>query len=511
MTDAPKANPDEFNLDQSNPEAPNPDAPNPDKIDQMNFEQLLEASFKETGKQDLNPGDMVEGTIISIGKTHIYVDTGTKSDGVAEISELLDGQGEFLYNVGDMIKLYVVSRTESEIILSKAISGAGKEMIMEDAFRAGTPVEGKVAEVIKGGFSVNILGKRAFCPISQMDVRYVEEQEPYLNQTFLFLITRFEENGRNIVVSRRELLLAEMKEAQEEFLSRTAAGDIVQGKVTRLANYGAFVEIAPGLEGMAHISELSWSRVENPGDILHLGDEISVKILQMEPGEKGMKISLSMKQVSDNPWNSIDSLFHVGDHVQGTVVRLAPFGAFVEIAPGVDGLVHISEMSYTKRITRPEDVVEQGQNIQVAIKEIDRENQRISLSMKDASEDPWTGASAKYPAGTTVQGIFEKKETFGLFIQVEPGVTGLLPRSVLKESSNAKIYESAKPGAAVEIVVQEVDEDNRRMSLTTKDQYEKAQQDPDAWKQFAPAKKQKPMGTMESVLRKAMEENAKRK
>ncbi len=489
----------------TDPSQMNQDQANSDEMNEMDFAQLLEESFKDTERRDLAPGDMVEGTIISIGKTHIYVDTGTKSDAVAEISELLDDQGEFLYNVGDVIKLYVVSRTESEIILSKALSGAGKDMIIEDAFQAGTPVEGKVEEVIKGGFSVNILGKRAFCPVSQMDVRYVEEQEPYIGQTLLFLITRYEENGRNIVVSRRELLQAEMKEAQDKFLAENAVDDVVTGKVTRLASYGAFVELVPGLEGMIHISELGWSRVENPADAVSVGDEISAKIIQIEPGEKGTKIALSMKQMTENPWGTIDSLFHVGDHVQGTVVRIAPFGAFVELAPGVDGLVHISEMSHTKRVTRPEQEVEQGQKIQVAIKEIDKENQRISLSIKDTTGDPWLGASARYTAGSKVEGIFEKKEVFGIFIQLTPGVTGLLPKSVLKESENSKIYESAKPGDTVEVIIQNVDEDNRRISLTTQDKYDKDQQDPDAWKAFAPAKQQKPMGTMESVLRQAME------
>ncbi len=265
--------------------------------EEMSFEALFNSYDAKIG-QELKQGDMVEGKVIAIGKSSVYIDTGTKSDGVVDKMELLDENGELPFQINDTLKLYVVSLNESEVILSKAISGAGKVTMLEDASRNQTPVEGKVTEVIKGGFSVDILGKRAFCPVSQMDVRYVENPEDYLGQTHHFLISRFEEKGRNIVVSRRDLLNEQIKEEQKTFLAKVAEGDIVQGCVTKLMPFGAFIEVAPGVEGMAHISELSWSRVEKPDEIVQAGDMVTVKLLKIETREGDTpKISLSIKQV----------------------------------------------------------------------------------------------------------------------------------------------------------------------------------------------------------------------
>ncbi|MCG8564262.1 MAG: 30S ribosomal protein S1 [Desulfobacterales bacterium] len=475
-------------------------------MDEMSFEELLESHGEGLGRE-LKQGDMVEGTIISIGKTNVYIDTETKSDGVVDLNELLDDEGNLPYQVGDKVKLYVVSLSESEVILSKAISGAGKAALLEDAAHNRTPVEGKVREVIKGGFNVDVLGKRAFCPVSQMDVRYVETPEDYVGQTHNFLITRFEENGRNIVISRRTLLEAEIKEARKEFLAQVNEGDTLQGVVTKLMKFGAFIELAPGVEGMAHISELSWSRVEKPEEVVHTHDKVFVKILKIDQkeGQDVPKISLSIKQTADNPWDSMDSAFKAGDQVTGRVVRLTSFGAFVEIAPGVDGLVHISEMSHTKRVLRPEDEVSVGEEIQVSIKSIDMDAKRISLSMKDTQGDPWTGASVKYPQGEVMEGVFEKKEKFGLFIRLEPGVTGLMPASAVRGAEDQSVYDGLKPGDTVKFLVSQVDEEARRITLVPPDQ-----KDPDNWKQFAAKEKSaKPMGTMEALLREALAKQKK--
>lgn len=473
--------------------------------EEMSFEQLFE-SYDAKMNRELKQGDMVEGRIISVGKNTVYIDTGTKSDGVVDKNDLLDENGEFPYAEGETVKLYVVSLSESEVILSKAISGAGMAAMLEDAWRGRTPVEGRVTEAIKGGFSLDILGKRAFCPVSQMDVRYVETPEDYVGQTHHFLITRFEENGRNIVVSRRELLNEQIKEQREAFMKTIAEGDTVQGTVVKLMSYGAFIELSPGVEGMAHISELSWSRIEKPEEILRADDIIAVKILKIEkPDSDNPKISLSVKQTSGNPWDNMGTMFKAGDQVSGKVVRLANFGAFVEIAPGVDGLVHISEMSHVRRVIRPEDEVQEGETVQVVIKAIDMDSKRISLSMKDAAGDPWTGASAKYTPGTVVEGIMEKKEGFGLFIRLEPGVTGLMPMSNIRQSEDSAEYESLKPGDTVTILVQEVDEEKRRITLASPDQ-----KDTGNWKQFTGGQKSSSFGTMESLFREAMAKKEKK-
>jgi small subunit ribosomal protein S1 len=474
---------------------------------EMSFEELFE-SYSDNLGRELAPGDMVEGKIISVGRTHVYIDTGTKSDGVVEKQELVDENGELAFQVGDAVTLYVVSLSESEIILSRAISGAGKAVLLEDAVRNRTPVEGKVTGVIKGGFSVDILGKRAFCPVSQMDVNYVETPEDFVGQTLHFLVTRYEESGRNIVISRRNLLVEEMKAAQQAFFANVSLGDTLHGKVTRLMSFGAFVELAPGVEGMVHISELSWSRIDTPDEVVKPDDTVLVKLLKMEhqQGQDLPKISLSLKQTADDPWDSVDTVFKPGEQVTGKVVRLTHFGAFVEIAPGVDGLVHISEMSHTRRVTRPEEVVETGQAVQVVIKSIDMDARRVSLSIKDALGDPWTGISVRYKAGDIMEGRVEKREPFGLFIGLEPGVTGLVPVSAIRSAADTKPWDQLKPGDAVQVLLKQVDEENRRISLAPPEQKET-----DDWHQFAGAenKKDKPVGTMERVFKEALKKRKK--
>ncbi len=473
------------------------------------FADLLD-SYDVQESHDIRQGDKINGTIISIGKSSVYVSTGSKSDGVVEKAELLDENGQFPYKVGDKLNLYVVSLNESEIILSRALSGAGHSAMLEDAALNHTPVEGKVSGIIKGGFSVDIMGKRAFCPVSQVDIKYVENQEEYLGKTLSFLITRFSEGGKNIVLSRRDLINRDIQESRESYLKTIAQGDIVQGKVIKIMPYGAFIELAPGVEGMAHISELSWSRVEKTDEILVQDELVNVKILKIENKEGGQnrdssdapKISLSIRQTTQNPWERAEQTFSVGQQLTGKVVRLAPFGAFVEIAPGVDGLVHLSEMSHTKRVLKADDILEQGQMVQVIIKEIDLKNKRISLSIKDIDGDPWSGAQLKYLVGTVVQGKVEKREKFGLFVNLEPGITGLLPNSVIAKSEESSVYEKLKPGDMVKVVISEISEESRRVSLAPLDIKDGEGND---WKRFAENEnKSQNFGSMGALLIEAM-------
>lgn len=472
--------------------------------DEKSFAELLD-SYDAEESHDIRQGDKINGTIISIGKSTVYVSTGSKSDGVVEKAELLDENGQLPYNVGDKLSLYVVSLNESEIILSRALSGAGYAAMLEDAASNHTPVEGKVSGIIKGGFSVDIMGKRAFCPVSQIDTKYVENQEEYLGKTLSFLITRYAEGGKNIVLSRRDLMNRDIQESRESYLQTISEGDIVQGKVIKIMPYGAFIELAPGVEGMAHISELSWSRVDKTDEALVQDELVSVKILKIEKRDSNQKsdspkISLSIRQTTQDPWERAEQTFAVGQQLTGKVVRLAPFGAFVEIAPGVDGLVHLSEMSHTKRVLKADDILEQGQMVQVIVREIDLKNKRISLSMKDAHEDPWSGAESKYLVGTVVEGKVEKREKFGLFICLEPGVTGLLPLSVIAKASEPSNYDRLKPGDMVNVMVAEISEDSRRVSLAPPDAKEGSD-----WKKFAENEnKSQSIGSMGDLLMEAM-------
>lgn len=472
--------------------------------DELDFAKMLD-DYDVGVARDLNIGDPVEGRIISIGASSVYIDTGTKSDGVVDKVELLDENGEFHYKAGDRVKLYVVSVNESEVLLSKALSGVDKASMLDEAFHSKTPVEGKVAGVIKGGFSVDVMGKRAFCPVSQMDVKYVETPEDYLGEVHHFRITRYEEGGRNVVVSRRDLLNEQIEETRNAFLKTVTPGAVIQGTVSKLMPFGAFVELIPGVEGMVHISELSWSRVEKTEEAVRKGEVVTVKLLKVEFKEGGdaPKISLSIKQASGNPWDSLEQTVKEGDQLTGKVIRLAPFGAFVEIAPGIEGLVHLSEMSHTRRVLKADDVVSQGESVQVVVKAVDLSSKRISLSIKDALGDPWNGVFVRYEKGMPVEGTLEKKEKFGLFIMLEPGVIGLMPSSVIANASGSSEYEMKKPGDKVRAVISQVDEEKRRISLAPV-----GDANDDHWESYAKPEN-KPMGTMESVLMEALKKQNK--
>lgn len=434
------------------------------------FATLFEAYAERLGGQ-LQVGDKISGEIIAIGKESVFVDTGTKIDGVVDSKELKDENGRMTCNPGDKIELFVVAVDEGEIRLSKAVSGVGDQRLLEDAFRNGIPVEGKVTEVCKGGFRVDVMKRKAFCPISQMDLRFVETPENYLGETYAFIIIQYEAKGRNIVLSRRNLLEREQQKIQAEFLATLESGAILAGTVTRLMPFGAFVELIPGLEGMVHISELSWSRIEAPESAVRVGEKVQVKVLAIDAanGSGRPKISLSAKQVSDDPWTSVDIQFHQGDLVTGKVTRCAPFGAFVEIAPGIEGLVHISEMSFTKRINKPEECVGPGAEVAVTIKAIDTQKRRISLSIRDAAGDPWQAVPDKYPVGRSVVGVLEKKEKFGYFVTLEPGITGLLPKSKLGRAADPAAIERLKPGDAITVAVEALDRTSRKITLAPGD------------------------------------------
>lgn len=445
-----------------------------DDVQNENEEESFAALFESYSggmSQDLQIGDKIKGQIISIGKDTVFLDTGTKIDGAAELTEFLDEEGNFPFQIGDELELYVTAMTESEIILSKAISGIGGANLLRDAYAQRIPVEGRVAATCKGGFTVEILQRRAFCPISQMDLAHIETPEEYVGQRFSFLITRFEENGRNIVVSRRQLLQQEKDALQKEIYNKLTPDSEWEGQVTRIMPFGVFVDISAGVEGMVHVSELSWSRVESPGDVVQVGDTLRVKVIGLKPeeGKSHPKISLSVKQVQGDPWDQLEGKVKAGDIVEGKVTRCARFGAFVEIFPGIEGLVHISEMSYEKRVVNTEDIVRPNDRVSVLIKDMDLEKRRISLSIRETKADPWTSFKENYATGQRVSGTLEKKEKFGYFIQVIPGVTGLLPLSKINQAPDRAEFEKLKPGDTLPVVIEEIKPNEKRVTLATAD------------------------------------------
>jgi small subunit ribosomal protein S1 len=468
--------------------------------EEENFAELLE-SYSFGMKDDLQIGDKITAKIISIGKNIVFIDTGTKIDGTVELAELLDDQGNMPFTEGDEIELYVVALDEHEIRLSKAISDNGGFDILNDAFKNAIPVQGKITEICKGGFNVDLLKRRAFCPMSQIDVKYVETPESYVGKTYELLIIQLEENGKNIVVSRRKLLARAMEKEKETFFSTLKKGDILKGKVIKLMPYGAFVELIPGVEGMVHISELSWSRVEKIEEVVKPDDMITVKVIDIADGIKKnqKKISLSRRQLDSDPWDTVSEKIRPGDKVIGRVSRCMKFGVFVEIVPGIEGLVHISEMSYVKRVINPEDVVTPGEKVSVLVKELDAKGRRISLSIRDAEGDPWLEVSDKFSVGQVVKGTLEKKEKFGYFVSLAPGITGLLLKSKISGVEKPGLIEQLKEGESLVVTVEGIHPRERKITLAPGDAT-----DENSWKKFAQAETPLSKSDLGEKLQQAM-------
>lgn len=470
-----------------------------------NFEEMLEAY---TGADKaLSVGDKVSGPIIGMSGDNLFVDAGAKIDGIADRSEFLDDAGELTVAEGDTVELYVTAVKADAIHLSKAISGPAGAAMLEEAFNASLPVEGKVLATRKGGFDVEVSKRRVFCPVSQIDTRFVENAEEYVGQTFSFAIIKFEQRGRNIVVSRRALLEQEQQAARDEFLKDVNEGDLIDVTITRLTNFGAFAELTAGVEGLIHVSELSWTRIAQSDEAVSVGDKLRVKLLGVETDKKGqLRISLSAKQVQENPWNRVESEITAGEVRNGKVVRITPFGAFVEVLPGIDGLVHISEMSYTKRIHKAEDVVSVGDTVSVKIKSIDLSSRRISLSMRDAEGDPWADVEERFPAGAEVEGTIESSSDFGLFINLAPGVTGLMPKSLMAKADKAANLDALKAGDKVEVTISQLRTAERKVTLAPKGV---AASEDTSWKahrktQTAKAEPQSNFGSLGSLLQDAL-------
>lgn len=428
------------------------------------FAKMLEDSFKKPQKK-LSVGDKVRGEILVIGKEEVFVSTGTINDGQVPKRDLLDAEGNVTHKVGDILDLFVTQVRGSSIFLSTKPTAKNLADDLEDAFDMMLPVEGRVAEICKGGFRVALMGsKMAFCPISQMDTKRIEGGEEYVGKKFEFKITQFSEGGRNIIVSRRKYLEEQRGASESSFTEEHKEGDVLNGTITRIEKFGAFASVAPEVDGLIHISELSWSRVADPSEIVHVGQGVTVKILKMEEVEGRLKISLSLKQAEAEPWQNLPSRIQAGQVIDGKVTRCVKFGAFVELAPGVEGLIPMSEMSYTKRVMRSDELVKEGERISVMIKDINPENHRISLSLKDAGQDPWAMVPHKFPVGAIVTGKVERREPYGLFIRLDDGITGLLPKSKTHDHPDFP-FEKFKVGDEATVQIGELKLEERRISL----------------------------------------------
>ncbi len=367
--------------------------------DEEDFAAMLAAS--DGGKRTKRPkiGDVVTGKIISLGKDTVFVDVGGKAEGTLDRAQVSDNEGKLLVKIGDTIEARVGGDAGGVLSLRiKLGRGPQASAELQQAADLGIPVEGLVTEVVKGGLSVDVAGVRGFCPASQIDNRFVEDLAIYVGQTLTFQISRYE--PRNLVLSRRALIEEEQQRLAIETKKSLQIGLVVRGKVVGFKPFGAFIDIG-GLEGMLHVSELGYTRVEKPEDVLSLGQEVEVVIIKMEPAqgkERNDRISLSLKALGNDPWNDVTKNLREGQRIKGTITRLQPFGAFVEIAPAVEGLVHISELGAGRRINHPKEVVSVGQAVEAVVLGIDSDKRRLSLSL--ASE---TGASTEDVAEAAVK------------------------------------------------------------------------------------------------------------
>jgi small subunit ribosomal protein S1 len=362
------------------------------------FERAQEASG--AGK-DPKPGNRVSGRVLSIGEEAVFLDVGAKSDAMVALAELTDEDGEPTVAVGDTVDGLVTGHDEaSGCLMVRVRPGAGggsfgstaggSEIAIEELAQAhthGIPVEGVVAEVVKGGVEVTVSGLRAFCPISQLEQKYVEDAAAYVGRRLTFRVVRFEASGRggrpNVVLSRRDLLMEEERQRREEALAKLAVGSVVRGTVTSVASYGAFVDLG-GVEGLLHVSEMAHERVEDPAELAAPGDVVEVKVLAIEERDGQKRISLSRRALERDPWEDVAERFPAGTTVRGRVLRLEPYGAFVRVAPGLEGLVHVSELAPGRRIAHPREVVELGQDVEVRVLSVDPSKRRLSLSLAAA-------------------------------------------------------------------------------------------------------------------------------
>ncbi len=452
---------------------------------------------------NLEVGSKVSGKILKVSDQYAFVEIGGKNEAVVEVSELTKEDGTCSVAAGDVFEGYVVS-LKNGITLSKKLSSkaAGNDSSMSDiidAMKSKIPVEGKVTGINKGGFNVKVMGQKAFCPISQMDLKRVEDPNVFLNKSLTFVIARVTEGGRNIVVSRLPLLEADMGEILDRLASSMEAKTVVPGTISRIMPYGLFVDLG-GFEGLVHISEVSWERSQDLSQTFEPGQKVDCVVLGIERREplRQSKISLSIKQIYANPWTTVATVFAPGQTVQGKITRLANFGAFVQLIPGVEGLIHISEMSWEKRIRHPGDVVAEGQEVMVTILRVDQDKREISCSLKDAANDPWNGIEERFAAGSAVQGTVEQNTKFGFFVNLAEGITGLLPFGNIAQEKK----ESIKVGAPLDVTVESVDPERRRISLSCGKADER--RDAAEVKQYISAQKQQKSGPADTEFGEAL-------
>ncbi len=423
--------------------------------------QITEAYDKTLS--NVNVGEVVEGTVTGINKREVIVNVGYKSEGIIPVSE-------FRYNpdlkVGDKIEVYVESAEDKngQLALSHKKARQLKSWDrVNEALEKDEVIKGYIKCRTKGGMIVDVFGIEAFLPGSQIDVKPIRDYDVYVDKTMEFKVVKINQEFRNVVVSHKALIEAELEAQKQVIMSKLEKGQILEGTVKNITSYGVFVDLG-GVDGLIHITDLSWGRVNHPEEIVALDQKIQVVILDFDDAKK--RIALGLKQLTAHPWEALDQNLKVGDKVKGRVVVMADYGAFVEIAPGVEGLIHVSEMSWSQHLRSAQEFMKVGDEVEAVILTLDREERKMSLGIKQLTPDPWENIETKYPVGTKCTAKVRNFTNFGIFVEIEEGIDGLIHISDLSWTKKVKHPgEFTSVGADIEVVVLEIDKENRRLSL----------------------------------------------
>ncbi|MBO7100375.1 MAG: 30S ribosomal protein S1 [Bacteroidaceae bacterium] len=411
----------------------------------------------------VNDHDVVDGTVIAMNKREVVVNIGFKSDGIIPASE-------FRYNpdlkVGDTVEVYIENQEDKkgQLILSHKKARASRSWDrVNEALEKEEVVKGYVKCRTKGGMIVDVFGIEAFLPGSQIDVKPIRDYDIFVGKTMEFKIVKINQDYKNVVVSHKALIEAELEAQKQEIIGRLEKGQVLEGTVKNITSYGVFIDLG-GVDGLIHITDLSWGRVNDPKEIVELDQKINVVILDFDNEKK--RIALGLKQLTPHPWDALDANLKVGDRVKGKVVVMADYGAFVEIAPGVEGLIHVSEMSWSQHLRSAQDFMKVGDEVEAVILTLDREERKMSLGIKQLKDDPWENIEEKYPIGSKHTAKVRNFTNFGVFVEIEEGVDGLIHISDLSWTKKIKHpSEFTQIGAEIEVCVLEIDKTNRRLSL----------------------------------------------
>ena len=422
----------------------------------------LEKAYDETLNK-VTEHQVVEGTVISVDKKEVIVNIGYKSDGIIPASE-------FRYNpdlkVGDKVEVYVENQedTKGQLVLSHKKARLSKSWERVNAALENEEIiQGYIKCRTKGGMIVDVFGIEAFLPGSQIDVHPIRDYDVFVGKTMEFKVVKINQEFRNVVVSHKALIEQELEQQRKEIIGKLEKGQILEGTVKNITTYGVFVDLG-GVDGLIHITDLSWGRVSDPHEVVSLDQKINVVILDFDEEKK--RIALGLKQLTPHPWDALDENLKVGDHVKGKVVVMADYGAFVEIAPGVEGLIHVSEMSWSQHLRSAQDFMKVGDEVEAVILTLDRAERKMSLGIKQLKEDPWEAIETKFPVGSKHTAKVRNFTNFGIFVELEEGVDGLIHISDLSWTKKVKHpSEFTSVGASIDVVVLEIDKENRRLSL----------------------------------------------